>query len=467
MTFIFYDTETTGLEAGFDQILQFAAIITDDDLNPIEEVNLRCRLQSHVVPSPGAFVITGVRPSDVAGANMSHYEMIREIRAVIERHTPAVIVGYNSIGYDEEMLRQAFYQTLNPVYLTNTGGNSRMDIMKVAHAASEYAPGVLEVPLNDRGRPSFKLQLLAPANGLMHEDAHEAMSDTFVTLGLARLVRDRAPAVWSAMTQTRSKQSSQEFITDTEVFCFTDMMFKQRTILATKIAANPEYTSEVAVFDLSHDPAPYLDAPAKDIGSLLRTSPRPIRIVKANQSPILTPHDLSHANVAGHGQTLDELREKARAVREHPTFAANVASAVANRYPPRDAPEHVEQRIYVGFPSRADERRMESFHAQPWEERMEAVSQFEDDRLRELGERLIYIESPEVLPDETRQHHDAWLHDRFHTDADVPWVTIGSAIEELAELKSTGDGQNSSLLMDIETHLVRLKIALPLRTNFY
>ncbi len=459
MTFIFYDTETTGLEAGFDQILQFAAIFTDDDLNSIEEVDLRCRLQPHVVPSPGALVVTGMRPSDVAGANLSHYQMIREIRAMIERHTPAVIVGYNSIGYDEGMLRQAFYQTLNPVYLTNTGGNTRMDIMKVAHAASEYTPGVLEVPLNDKGRPIFKLPLLAPANGLMHEDAHEAMSDTFVTLGLARLVRDRAPAVWSAMMGTRSKRSTQEFLDDTEVFCFTDMMFGQRSILATRIADDDENPSQVAVFDLSHDPAPYLDASEKDIGSLLRTSPRPIRIVKANQSPILTPHNLSHGGVAGHGQKLDELREKARAVREHPTFAANVASAVANRYPPRDAPEYVEQRIYEGFPKKPDERRMERFHEQPWEERLETVSQFEDDRLRELGERLIYIERPDVLPDEARQRYDAWRHDRFHTEGDVPWVTIGSALEELSELKSSDDGKNGSLLVDIETQLTRLDIA--------
>ena len=117
MTFIFYDTETTGLDAGFDQILQFAAIITDDDFNTVEEVNLRCRLQSHVVPSPGALLITGVRPSDIDGTNLSHYEMIREVRSLIERYSPAVIVGFNSISYDEGMLRQAFYQLLHPVYL--------------------------------------------------------------------------------------------------------------------------------------------------------------------------------------------------------------------------------------------------------------------------------------------------------------------------------------------------------------
>ena len=334
MTHIFYDTETTGLSAGFDQILQFAAIVTDDDLNPIEEVNLRCRLQPHVVPSPGALHITGVRPSDFEGANQSHYQMTREIRSVLERHSPAVIVGYNSIGYDEGMLRQAFYQTLNPVYLTNTRGNTRMDMLRVAHAVSEYAPGVLRVPINDNGRPTFKLDLLAPANGLAHEEAHEAMSDTIVTLGLAQLVRDNAPVVWDAMCGTRSKRHALEFMDRSDVFCCTDMAFGQSSITATKIATSPDNTSEVAVFDLSFDPSDYLDAEQGKIDTFLRATPRAIRIVKANQHPILTSVNLANANVSGTDLSPDELLKRSEQIKSHPAFANNVAHAVANRYPP-------------------------------------------------------------------------------------------------------------------------------------
>ncbi|HEY9080474.1 exonuclease domain-containing protein [Magnetovibrio sp.] len=444
MAFIFYDTETTGLAAGFDQILQFAGIVTDDDLNPIEEINLRCRLQPHVIPSPGALVITGVRPSDIAGANLSHYEMIREIRALIERYAPAVIVGYNSISYDEGMLRQAFYQTLNPTYLTNTGGNMRMDVLKLAHAASQYAPDVLQVPLNDKGKPSFKLELLAPTNGLTHLDAHEALSDTQATLDLARLIRDRAPAVWEAMRRTSSKQGALAAL-DEDVFCSSEMMFGQPSILATKIAANPDNPSEVAVFDLSHDPTPYLDTSEKDMSSLLRISPRPIRIIKANQSPIVTPHTLSHPGVAGHGQTMDQLMDKVRAVREHPTFARNVAGAVATRYPEREAPAYVEQRIFEGFPSAADNALMEQFHAAPWADRPAIVSRIQDARLRELGERLIYLEHPDALTAETRQGHDAWRKKRFHAEGDVPWVTVTSAYGELDEIKGDPRAQDGML----------------------
>ncbi|ARJ67613.1 hypothetical protein WV31_19110 [Magnetospirillum sp. ME-1] len=75
MGYSFFDTETTGLDAGFGQILQFAALVTDDDLNVVEEVNLRCRLQPHVLPTPGALVITGIRPTEIEQAPLSHYEM--------------------------------------------------------------------------------------------------------------------------------------------------------------------------------------------------------------------------------------------------------------------------------------------------------------------------------------------------------------------------------------------------------
>jgi len=40
MTFAFYDLETTGTSPAFDQPLQFAAILTDSDLQEIEQVNL-------------------------------------------------------------------------------------------------------------------------------------------------------------------------------------------------------------------------------------------------------------------------------------------------------------------------------------------------------------------------------------------------------------------------------------------
>ena len=77
MAFVFYDTETTGKDTYFDQILQFAAIKADNDLNPMETFNIRYRLLPHVVPSPGALLAASV---SIAG-RLSHFEMMRQVRA--------------------------------------------------------------------------------------------------------------------------------------------------------------------------------------------------------------------------------------------------------------------------------------------------------------------------------------------------------------------------------------------------
>jgi len=66
----------------------------------------------------------------------SHYEAIRLIRAKLIEWSPALFVGYNSIQFDEDLLRQALFQTLHPAYLTNTGGNTRGDVMRMLHAVS-------------------------------------------------------------------------------------------------------------------------------------------------------------------------------------------------------------------------------------------------------------------------------------------------------------------------------------------
>ena len=79
-----------------------------------------------VVPAPAAMRITGQCIDDLTDPSRpSHLQMISEIRARLMAWTPALFVGWNSLKFDEEFLRQGFYQTLHPPYLTNTAGNCR------------------------------------------------------------------------------------------------------------------------------------------------------------------------------------------------------------------------------------------------------------------------------------------------------------------------------------------------------
>ena len=90
MNFVFYDLETSGLSSSYDQILQFAAIVTDEKFVELERVNLRCRLSLHILPSPMALAVTGVLPKDFTDTNLpTEFEFAQSLRTFIgKRVTP-------------------------------------------------------------------------------------------------------------------------------------------------------------------------------------------------------------------------------------------------------------------------------------------------------------------------------------------------------------------------------------------
>ncbi|MCP4073856.1 MAG: exodeoxyribonuclease I, partial [Hyphomicrobiales bacterium] len=73
---MFYDTETTGTPTRFDQILQFAAIRTDDNLNVVDPFEVRSKLNPHIITSPGAMNVTDVSTDQLYDPGIpSHFEM--------------------------------------------------------------------------------------------------------------------------------------------------------------------------------------------------------------------------------------------------------------------------------------------------------------------------------------------------------------------------------------------------------
>ena len=241
MSYIFYDTETTGTRTSFDQILQFAAIKTDADLHILDTYNVRCRLLPHVVPSPGALLVTGVTIADITSAPLSHFEMMRLVRTKMSEwsRNGAVFIGRNSMRFDETLLRQAYYQSLLPVYQTNTNGNGRADLMRIVQVVSCCAPNTLAVPLTADGKTTFKLGLVAEANGVAVTNAHDALADTEATILMARMVKQRAPELWAAMMTNARKNGPLNLIANHHVLTLSENAFgNQYNFVVAPIAAN-------------------------------------------------------------------------------------------------------------------------------------------------------------------------------------------------------------------------------------
>jgi exodeoxyribonuclease-1 len=453
MTYIFYDTETSGLSAPFDQLLQFAAIVTDDDFNKLEDINLRCRLNSYIVASPGAMRVTGVGPRTIFAAPLSLYQMTAQIRAFIERWTPAILIGFNSIGFDENMLRQAFFQNLHPAYQTNTNGNSRMDTLRLAHAVADRQPQALRLPLNESGNPSFRLSGLAAANGINLGNAHDALADAQATLDLTKLLRQRAPQVWHDQFSARSRHAVEGTVSEHSLVIYTDRAFKKSTILACALCANPKNPSAIAMFDLDYDPTEYFSASVDELRVLLKANPRPFRIMKANASPIISPYKGDRR----FDIDPEEALRRRHQLRAEEPFILRLAQAMAQTDSEFGHSAHIEQSIYDGFPSPSDRKLMQEFHRRPWGERFELLPSFNDQKYREFSERIIFEEYPEGLPNNRREALLAWRRNRHTVESDIPWLTIAKAHAELDKIRAEATNDDQRLLNDISEYLTGLR----------
>ncbi len=289
MSFVIYDVETTGLTKGFDQIVQFAAVRTDAELNIIDQMRVRCRLLPHVIPSPEALHVTELSIGSLTDPSLpSHYEMVTDLRMVMERWCPALFLGFNSISFDEEFLRQAFYQCLYGPYLTNTHGSARADVLNLCRVAAALRSDVLIPGRDTDGRGIFKLTRLAQANGILVSAPHEAMVDVATTLALCRHVRTRAPEVWSQFLRFGQKASVESFITDEDAFLVSETVGNQhRARIVTRIGCRTDRPTRHYCLDLSADHAALRAMSPEQMIEACRSSDRPIVTIRTNAAPTL------------------------------------------------------------------------------------------------------------------------------------------------------------------------------------
>ncbi|MDZ4134861.1 MAG: exonuclease domain-containing protein [Paracoccaceae bacterium] len=441
MGFVFYDLETTGISPAFDQPMQFAAILTDDRFAEIERINLRCRIAPHIIPSPQALIITGVTPAQLVDPTLpSFFEFTQTIMELTERWAPATWVGFNTIRFDEEVLRQAFYQNLQPnIYATQFNGNTRLDVLTAVYSVRCRNPGLMHWPTDDTGRTTFKLDRLAPANGF---NAHDALGDVEATIHIARVIADGDPSLWSAILHNRDKQN----VTATlESFRPVELVLRfgggpPRAYVGCFCGTAAGNPTNAAFFDLeAGDPEALIEADDAALFQAVDGTPQIIRSIATNKVPSLFP-------IANPDP--DHLR-KAALIAANPAFRARVGQAMAARYvedPAAPLPP-VEKQIYGGFYARADRDLLAEFQRADWPRRQAIVGLLTDARLRQLGRRLIAFHAPETLTADEAEQFEAFLRERWDAPEapDTQWTTIASATRAIAELQAQPGADNAAL----------------------
>lgn len=453
MSFVFFDTETTGLKPGFDQIVHFAAIRTDWNLNEVDRFQVRSRLLPYVVPHPAALFTNGLPIAQLLDEGLpAHYDMVRSIRQKLLSWSPSIFVGYNSIRFDEEMLRHALFQTLHSAYLTSNHGNCRADALSLVMAATTLSPTCLSVPRSPQGRPVYRLEGLAAANGVAHGNAHDAMADVAATVELCRMVNDRSSELWQRFVRFSKKATVTEFVDQEDCFFLTEFYANEAYHAPVVcIGRDPHQPNGRFCLRLDQDLDRLAAMSDQDLLVELGKKPAPIRRIRVNAAPTLTPlyeapdvmlNGLDPASVEAASRKVKEDRE----LRER-----LVAGYVVGRI---DRPRSmlVEEQLYDAFPGPADEARMADFHEATWPEALSIAMSFDDPRLRAFGLRLIYLGSRSSLPPQLRTEIERLLTDRL-LDESAGGLTLSQAIQAVDTLSAEARPGAAALLVDYLVHL--------------
>ena len=464
MSFVIYDLETTGLEPQWNVPLQAAFLHTDENLACLGELSLRCRLPGHIVPSPGALMTTGIRPEQFEQAPLSSTEMLCVIAKALEAWAPATIIGYNTIRYDEEILRHAFFTHLLPPYGTQLNGHRRADLLTMVRAVAMLEPNAISIPLNAMGKPSFKLGEVCRANdiALSEDAAHDALADAKATLALFRHLREVAPTTVATLLSLADKAVANRRLAGGEVLVLGG---SSRLAPVVGVTANPNVATSWAAADLTIDPANYLDLAADEIGKLVSgPGPRPIRMIKTNAHPILLAYEQGCHALSPEHRDSPLYHERAARIRDHAGFRANLAAALANRFADREPSPHHEATLYSGgFISNDDARACARWHGSSWADRAAIAAGFGDERLKAFANRLTLLEAPQSLSPAAWRKGQSWLRDRLTTEADVPWLTLPKALGEIAALRQTLPPED----MGGRVHLDGIERWLSARSEFF
>jgi len=364
-----YDLETTGTHPASDRIMQFAGCRTDAELNVVDEPYVTyVRLASDVLPHPEACLVTGVTPQRANSEGIDEWQAIRRIDEIM-RVPGTCVAGYNNLRFDDEFLRYALYRNLMDPYAREwQEGNSRWDLIDLVRASCALRPDGIVWPEED-GVVTFGLDRLSAANGIAHDNVHDAMSDVEATIGLARLIRKAQPRLWNYALGRRFKNAAGALLLPLgQNTCihvsnrFPNSRFCAAPVVS--VATHPEIDTRMIVADLAGDIAPLLEWSSAEIAERLFAdhdelgegeARPPLKVVVMNRCPFLAPINVVRP---GEGTRLqfdvDEVQEKRRVLAAR---QPELATKIAEVYRPREerAPaEDPEFALYDGFSGDAD-----------------------------------------------------------------------------------------------------------------
>ncbi len=460
-TFFWHDYETSGTDPQRDRPMQFAGIRTDADLNIIEDpVMIYARPADDMLPHPMACLITGITPQIALDRGVSEAEFIAKIHAELGR--PGTCgVGYNSIRFDDEVTRNTLYRNFYDPYAREwQNGCSRWDIIDMLRLTRALRPDGIVWPTYEDGTPSLRLEDLTKANGIEHGSAHDALSDVYATIAMAKLVKEKQPKLFEYVIHNRSKLAIQKLIDPQSMKPVLHVSSRYpveqgNMAVVAPIAVHPTNKNATIVWDLRQDPAPLFELSAEQIKQTLylprdqrdeNTPKLALKLLHANRCPIVAPANMLRGDEpAKFAIDGDQCRSNLALLRNEPNLREKL---MAVYHEDRDAIPDPDLQIYSGgFFSNDDKKLIDRVREADVESLYELQLPFQDPRLEEMLLRYKARNFPETLTDEEQLSWEEFRAQKLlkGTGGYLTFEALYSELNRIAELPETTADQRAIL----------------------
>ena len=457
-TFFFYDLETSGLNPRQDRIMQFAGQRTDMNLEPIgEPYNLLVTLNDDTLPSPDALMVTGITPQKTVEEGYTEAQFARMLSEEIFTHD-TIAVGFNNIRFDDEFIRHLLWRNFcDPYEWSWKDGRSRWDLLDVVRLTRALRPEGINWPVDDKGEPSNRLELITSANGIAHENAHDALADVTALIAVTKLIKQKQPQLYDYLLKMRDKKVVQQLVNvdDKKPFVYASGRYDKE--FAKTTVAFPLTTSRnggVVVYDLRYDPTPFVGLNAEELAKKIFASweerqaenfvKLPVKELQYNRCPAAAPLGVLEQGDGWRKISLDlkTVQKHQNILLNHPDFAEKLRTIFENKPAFKKLPDP-EAQLYDGFLNDRDRIRVEAVRNADERELADFHPEFQDERLAPLLLHYKARNFPRSLSEDDLAQWETWRAQRLQ--AQLPQF-----MASLQRLAPTATDEQQFILQELQ-----------------
>lgn len=472
-SFYWHDYETFGVDTQRDRAVQFAGIRTDFDFNIIDKPLLvYCQPATDTLPQPEACCVTGITPQLALEKGVCEAEFIAQIhREIAQKNT--CTLGYNNLRFDDEVTRNLLYRNFYDPYAREwQNGNSRWDLIDLTRTVHALRPEGIRWPIDAEGKISFRLEKLTTENGIQHSLAHDALSDVYASIALAKLIKQTHPKLFNFFLHNRGKHQSRQLLqlgSGTPVVHVSAMygVQKQYLSLVLPVCQHPVNNNGVIVYDLSVNPETMLSLSVAEIQQRIFTAKAELpegierialKTIHLNKCPIIAPVKvLRTSDVERLAINIAQCLKHRDLIQRSDKIKTTLNQVFSAYSFPADAGLDPDLMLYNGgFFSAQDKQIMHKIRTTKPDQLASFKIQGGDSRLNEMLFRYRARNYPQTLSNQESEHWRQFCLARLSNIKNNHWLDFVSYQEKLNQLKQQNE-VDKQLIKDLEQYAMSLQ----------